>query len=214
MAVENTRADASFPKTDLWTFLFRRPNRKFPDSHVILTDAATERSYTFSDLLTLTPYIGHLLQSRCGLSKGDVLSVVASNSIEVPAVIWGALSEEIVVNPLNPALTIHELASYLKSAGSKAVVTQKDSYAAVLEATRDMGLPPSMIIVLDDDATSKVWLPNLLSFPVRAAHVSAIKNPEQEISFLVYSSGYCIVYYIYTSWFKPLTFSGVQCEPC
>ncbi|KAJ4177674.1 hypothetical protein NW767_015054 [Fusarium falciforme] len=183
MAVENAPADAVFPKTDLWTFLFQRPDR------MILTDAGTERSYTFSDLLRLTPHIGHLLQSRCGLNKGDVLSVVTSNSIDVPPVIWGALSVGVVVNPLNPAFTVNELAHYFKSAGAKAVVTQKESYAAVLEARRGTGLRPDHIIVLDDDDTSSVWLPSSSSLPEPAPHVSAIKNPEQELSFLVYSSG-------------------------
>ncbi|KAJ4154455.1 hypothetical protein NW754_001404 [Fusarium falciforme] len=189
MAVENAPADAVFPKTDLWTFLFQRPDRSFPDSQVILTDAGTERSYTFSDLLRLTPHIGHLLQSRCGLNKGDVLSVVISNSIDVPPVIWGALSVGVVVNPLNPAFTVNELAHYFKSAGAKAVVTQKESYAAVLEARRGTGLRPDHIIVLDDDDTSSVWLPSSSSLPEPAPHVSAVKNPEQELSFLVYSSG-------------------------
>lgn len=47
MAVENAPADAVFPKTDLWTFLFQRPDRSFPDSQGTVTSTPLHLSSPF-----------------------------------------------------------------------------------------------------------------------------------------------------------------------
>lgn len=152
---------------------------------------ATNRSYTFSDARKLSLNFGRTLQSKFSFRKGDVLTVVSGNCIDLPPIIWGAVSIGAVVSPLNPGFGAADLVHYLKDAGAKAVVTQKAQYEAVVKAARDAGLGQDRIIVIDD-AAQDVWQANPAAIPDAAfarRHSPPVTHPEQDLLFLVYSSG-------------------------
>lgn len=158
---------------------------------VIFTDVPSNRAYTFNDLRKLSLHFGRTLQSRFQYQKGDVLTVVSGNSIDLPPVIWGAVSIGAVVSPLNPNFSASEIVHYLTDAGAKAVVTQKAQYDAVLQAATRAGLSKDRIIVLDD-ATQGIWESDasaLLDAAFAVPHISPVQNPEKDLLFLVYSSG-------------------------
>ncbi|RHZ56282.1 acyl--CoA ligase [Aspergillus thermomutatus] len=183
--------DVVIPKTDLWSFLFQRETQSIPDSHVVLIDAATGRSYTFADVRKLSLKFGQSLQRKWNWKKGEVLTVISPNAVNLPPIIWGALSIGATVSPLNPNFPAKDLVHYLKDSGSKAVVTQKAQYAVVLEAAQKAGLNADRIIVIDD-TKQDMWQsdPSLVSDDeFRRPHIPLIVNPEKEVAFLVYSSG-------------------------
>lgn len=152
---------------------------------------ATNRSYTFSDARKLSLNFGRTLQSKFNFRKSDVLSVVSGNCIDLPPIIWGAVSIGAVVSPLNPGFGAADLVHYFKDAGAKAVVTQKAQYEAVAKAAQDAGLGQDKIIVIDD-AAQDVWQANPAAIPDTAfarRHSSPVTHPAQDLLFLVYSSG-------------------------
>ncbi|KAL3473222.1 luciferase [Aspergillus californicus] len=178
------------PRVDLWSFLFQRSPRPFPDAKVVLTEASTGRSYSFEEAKYQSLKFGDTLQKKWGLEKGQVLSVVAANSIDLPIVIWGAIAIGAIVSPLNPLFSAEELAHYFKDSGSRGVVTQRSQYPTVLQAARDSGLDPSRILVIDE--VSDIWpLDPPPSFESESSDSFSppISDPGSEVVFLVYSSG-------------------------
>ncbi|GAD99609.1 hypothetical protein ATEG_02710 [Paecilomyces variotii No. 5] len=184
-------ADVSIPDTDLWSLLFERSGRQFSDSKVVFTDAYTGRSYTFADVRKLSLNFGRTLQKRWNWQKGDVLTVISQNSIDVPPIIFGTIAIGGVVSPINPAFPANEIVHYFKDAGAKAVVTHKSLYHVVLEAVQKAGLSADRIIVTDDQ-TQKIWQPKpslLADSDFKKEHKPPISNPSRDLVFLVYSSG-------------------------
>ncbi|GAB1214973.1 hypothetical protein ATERTT37_004155 [Aspergillus terreus] len=190
MTTISPHPDVTIPNVDLWSFLFQR-KREFPDSKTLLTDAYTGRSYTFAEARKLGLHFGRLLQKEWSWKKGDVLTIFSPNAIDLPPIIWGAISVGGVVSPLNPAFSAHDLHHYLKDSQAKAVVTQRAQYPVVLEAAQKAGLSPSRIIVIDD-AVPRLWEPNPSVLPDDAysqPHQPPITDPKKDLVFLVYSSG-------------------------
>lgn len=183
--------DITIPNTDLWSFLFQRENRPFDDSKTVLTESTTGRSYSFGDAKKLGLAFGQNLQKKWNWQKGDVLTIISPNSVDLPPIIWGTIAIGGIVSPLNPAFLANELVHYLKDSGAKAVVTQKAQYPVVSEAAQKAGLSTDRIIVTDGQV-GDIWQPNasvisdeFLSRP----HTPPITNPAKEVAFLVYSSG-------------------------
>ncbi|KAF3398665.1 putative 4-coumarate--CoA ligase 1 [Talaromyces pinophilus] len=195
MTSKSPYPDIIVPDIDLWSFLFQRQNRPFPDSHVILTDAQTGRRYTFDDLRKLSLNFGSRLQERLDWRKGDVLTIFTMNAIDIPPIVWGTVAIGGVVSPLNPNFSSTELVHYLKTSQAKAIVTQKSQYAKVAQAAEGAGLPKDRIIVIDDDDNAsgdKIWQPDPYLIPdykFDSLHKSPITRPKEELAFLVFSSG-------------------------
>ncbi|GAM38660.1 hypothetical protein TCE0_033r09562 [Talaromyces pinophilus] len=202
MTSKSPYPDIIVPDIDLWSFLFQRQNRPFPDSHVILTDAQTGRRYTFDDLRKLSLNFGSRLQERLDWRKGDVLTIFSMNAIDIPPIVWGTVAIGGVVSPLNPNFSSTELVHYLKTSQAKAIVTQKSQYAKVAQAAEGAGLPKDRIIVIDDDDNAsgdKIWQPDPYLIPdykFDSLHKSPITRPKEELAFLVFSSGItCLINY-------------------
>ncbi|OJJ45318.1 hypothetical protein ASPZODRAFT_143959 [Penicilliopsis zonata CBS 506.65] len=192
MAVPSQYPDIPIPPTDIWSFLFQRPDRPFLNSQVILADVYSGRSFTFHDLQRRSLHVGHILRRRFGWHKGDVLSLVCGNSIDTPAIIWGVLAIGGIASPLNPNLPADQLAFYLQDSGAKAVVTQKAQYPAVLQACQKVGLATDRIIVIDDPTQASLFQCAASALPdaaAVAAHRPPVEDPQKEVAVLVYSSG-------------------------
>ncbi|CAD0052737.1 unnamed protein product [Aureobasidium pullulans] len=69
----------------------------------------------------------------------NVLAVFASNSIEIPAVIWGTHYCGGTVFPMNPAYTAKELTRQLLLSKTKAICTQRNFLPTVREAALEAG---------------------------------------------------------------------------
>lgn len=178
------------PKTDLWTVLFERKDRPFPDSQVIYEDPATGRNYTYSTLKQTARRFGSGLRSKWSWQKGDVLALFAQNCIDTPFVTWGAHWAGGIVSPANPAYTVRELAHHLKDSGAKALFTQKHLLGIALKAAEEVGIQKERVVLIGDDKDAEGRLAHVLGVldeEVKGQRVSL--DCERDLAFLVYSSG-------------------------
>ncbi|KAH9214213.1 hypothetical protein DL95DRAFT_446562 [Leptodontidium sp. 2 PMI_412] len=190
------------PKTDVWSALFERRDREFPDDQVIYLNPLTSRNYTYATLLTTTQAFGTLLQTHPSLTlkKGQVLALFAQNCIDTPAITWATHYAGGIVSPANPAYTVRELVHHLHDSGAKFLFTQKHLLPIALEAAREVSLPKSNIVCMGEDADRPLkesgvgWFPDLLEEGKKIVKEKGVKERvqvdcEKDLAFLVYSSG-------------------------
>ncbi|KAL3456614.1 hypothetical protein BJX64DRAFT_39039 [Aspergillus heterothallicus] len=192
MPVSSQYPSVDIPNVDLWTFLFERKDKPFPDDKVIYTDADTKRSYTFQDVKQAAVTFGQGLKSVFDWRKGDVLALYTPNSIDTPAVMYGTLWAGGVVSPSNPAYTVEELAFQLKDSGAKAIVTQLPVLDVARAAAKKVGIPDDHIVLIGDQRDPEARVKHFTSIrniSGATRYRRSKVNPEKDLSFLVYSSG-------------------------
>ncbi|KAL3417907.1 4-coumarate-CoA ligase 2 [Phlyctema vagabunda] len=192
MPTESQYPLIDIPNVDLWTLLFERKQREFPDQKVIYTDPDTDRSYTYAQIKDTAVDFGKGLKAVWDWKKGDVLALYTPNCIDIPALLWGAHWAGGIVSPANPGYTVDELAFQLKDCGSKALATQKAHLREAVAACQKVGIPEDRIILIGDERDEQA----------RFKHFTRIRNtsgatryrrtkldPQKDLAFLVYSSG-------------------------
>ncbi|KAI9923745.1 hypothetical protein ASPWEDRAFT_32322 [Aspergillus wentii DTO 134E9] len=191
MDIKSPFPDVQIPDVDLWTFLFERQDRKYSDHKVLFTDVDTGRNYTFKDMRTLALNFGHSLRQQWNWQPGDVLAVFASNSIDLPPIIWGALAVGGVVCPINPNYKVDELLHPLRDSQSKAIVTGKAQLPTVLQAAERAGISNDRVIVVDEADRIGFWEsdPAVIGDVFDGPFTPPIRDPASELAYLVYSSG-------------------------
>ncbi|KAB8268517.1 hypothetical protein BDV30DRAFT_218244 [Aspergillus minisclerotigenes] len=192
MPVSSQYPPVDIPNVDLWTFLFERKDRTFPDDNIIYQDADTQRFYTYKTLKDAALAFGQGLKAIYDWRKGDVLALFTPNSIDTPVVMWGAHWAGGVVSPANPAYTTEELAFQLKNSGAKAVITQVPQLSVVREAAKQANIPEDRIILIGDKRDPEARLKHFTSIRNISGATRYRKtkiNPDKDLSFLVYSSG-------------------------
>lgn len=192
MPVSSQYPPVDIPNVDLWTFLFERKDRAFPDDKIIYQDADTQRYYTYQGLRDAALAFGIGLKAVYDWRKGDVLALFTPNSIDTPAVMWGTHWAGGVVSPANPAYTTEELAFQLKNSGAKAVITQVPQLPVVKEAAKRANIPEDHIILIGDQRDPEARIKHFTSVRNISGATRFRKtkiNPEKDLSFLVYSSG-------------------------
>lgn len=192
MPTESLLPRIDVPNVDLWTFLFERKDREFPDDKVIYLDPNTKRSYTYAQVRNTALNFGKGLKALWDWKKGGVLGIYSPNCIDTPAVIWGTSWAGGVTSPANPGYTTEELAFQLKDSGAKALVTQKAFLKTALEACKRAGIEEDRIILMGDerDATAKYkHFTNIRNISGASRYRKTKINPSKDLAFLVYSSG-------------------------
>ncbi|KAK1147183.1 hypothetical protein N8T08_001922 [Aspergillus melleus] len=172
------------PSVDLWSFLFERGDRPYPEQKALFTDADTGRSLNYGQIRQQALTFGHSLRRKWNWQNGDVLAVFAPNSIDLPPLIWGTLAIGGVVCPINPSYRAEELLHPLKDAKAKALVTQRAQYPVAIEAAKKAGLPADRVLILDE-------LPRDMADDgvTYGPHKAPVARPDTDLAFLVYSSG-------------------------
>ncbi|KAE8351076.1 hypothetical protein BDV28DRAFT_26531 [Aspergillus coremiiformis] len=192
MPVSSQYPSIDIPNLDLWTFLFDRKNKPFPDDKTIYQDADTQRYYTYQGLKDAALSFGTGLKALYNWRKGDVLALFTPNSIDTPAVMWGTHWAGGVVSPANPAYTTEELVFQLKGSGARAVITQVPQLPVVREAAKQANIPEDCIILIGDQRDPEARIKHFTSIRniSGAAKYRKTKiNPDKDLAFLVYSSG-------------------------
>lgn len=218
MPVASHYPPVDIPNVDLWTFLFEREGRQFPDdksqfpncqlarafsphfkippaanrSLVIYQDAETQRYYTYQSLKDAALSFGKGLKAIWDWRKGDVLALFTPNSIDTPVVMWGAHWAGGVVSPANPAYTVEELVFQLQNSGAKALATQVPQLPVATEAAKRAGIPEDRIFLIGDERDPQAKIKHFTSVRNISGATRFRKTkivPEKDLSFLVYSSG-------------------------
>ncbi|KAI0401216.1 hypothetical protein F4802DRAFT_609505 [Xylaria palmicola] len=194
MPVQPLYSDIDIPDVDLWTYLFERKDRPWPDNKDIYTDAGTKRSYTWLQVKNTAIEFGRGLRSQWGFKKGDVLGFFTPNSVDYAPVFFGVHYVGGAASTANPSYTAKELAFQMKDSAAKGIITQLPMLPVVLEAARAIGLPEDRIILLGDGRDpsgrfnhfTEIKATGLLgTFHSGQARV----DPKKDLAFLVYSSG-------------------------
>lgn len=159
---------------------------------MIYTDPDASRSYTYGQVRSTATEFGKGLKSQWGWKNGDVLAFFTPNSIDTPALTWGAHWAGGIVSPANPGYTADEFAFQLKDAGAKAVVTQKCFLKTACEAAKIVEIPEDRIILLGNETDETGRFKHFCSIRDMSgtSHYKRTRaNPKKDIAFLVYSSG-------------------------
>ncbi|KAJ5112426.1 hypothetical protein N7532_000471 [Penicillium argentinense] len=193
MPVASNYPTVDIPNVDLWSFLFERKDRPFPDDKIIYQDAESQRHYTYKTLKEASLEFGKGLKATYDWKKGDVLALFTPNSIDTPVLMWGALWAGGIISPANPAYTVEELAFQLENSGAKALATQEFLLPVATAAAKKAGIPEDHIMLVERGAEGGTY---------RAKHFTSVRNisratryrkqkinPETDIAVLPYSSG-------------------------
>ncbi|KAL8641538.1 MAG: hypothetical protein Q9228_001658 [Teloschistes exilis] len=192
MPTESTYPPIDIPNIDIWALLFEREDRLYPDDHVIYLDPETRRSYTYTEVKNTAVEFGKGLKSVWEWRKGNVLGIFSPNSIDTPALIWGAQWAGAVVCPANSGSTVKELAFQLQDSGAKALATQKALLPTAIEAAKQVGIPEDRILLIGDDRDDSMRFKHFSSLRNLAGtsrYRRAKVDPRNDLAFLVYSSG-------------------------
>jgi 4-coumarate--CoA ligase len=193
MPIKSTYPDVELQKTDIFSFLFNRKDRPFPESKVIFQDAdETSRQYTYASIKSQSIDFAKGLKSIYDFSKGDVLSLFSPNDIDVVPVVFGTLWAGGVVSPANPAYTVDEFAFQLKDCGAKVIACHIASLPTAKAAAAKVGIPESNIFTIgsgrDPKFTIKTW-ESVRPLSGTSRYRQTKIDPENDLAFLVYSSG-------------------------
>ncbi|TAQ87277.1 hypothetical protein B7494_g4381 [Chlorociboria aeruginascens] len=192
MPTESLYPLLDIPNVDVWSFLFERKERQFPDDKVIYVDPDNALSYTYAQVRASALEFGKGLKALWDWQKGDVLALYTPNCIDTPAVTWGTLWAGGVISPANPGYTANELAFQLRDSSSKALVTQLAFLETAQEACALAGIPPDRILVMgverDRELKFKHWT-NIRNTSGATRYRRTKITPKQDLAFLVYSSG-------------------------
>ncbi|KAH6853049.1 putative amp-binding enzyme [Alternaria rosae] len=189
MPIESSYPPIAIPAVDVWTYFLERPDREYPEDHVLFVDVATGRKLTYALLRSCAKQFGSALQERWQWRKGDVLAIMTPNDIDVAPATFGALLVGGVVCPLNFMYTVDELVSQLTSSKAKGLLTNVACLEVACKAASKFGLPLDRILLVGN---------NMPTNPVQ--HFSSLKSasdsikrveidPKEDLAYLVYSSG-------------------------
>lgn len=191
MPTKSTYPPVTEEFSDLWKLLFERKT-DFPEDKVIFSDADSDRNYTYAQVKNTAIEFGKGLKSAWEWKKGDVLALYTPNSIDTPAIIWGALWAGGIVSPANPGYNVEELVFQLKDSGAKAIATQRPLLGVATKAAKQVGIPEDQIILLGDenDPTRKFkHFQSIRNLAEASRYRRSKVNPKEDLAFLVYSSG-------------------------
>ena len=193
MPIRSLYPDFDLQQTDIFSFLFNRKDRPFPEDKVIFQDAdKPSRQYTYADVKNKSIDFGKGLKSVFDFKKGDVLGLFSQNDIDVPPIVFGALWAGGVVSPANPGYTVDEFAFQLKDSGASLVAVHLTSLDIAKVACAKANIPDSNIIVIGDGKdptfTHKHWS-SIRNISGATRYRPAKIDPENDLAFLVYSSG-------------------------
>ncbi|KAH8731357.1 4-coumarate-CoA ligase-like protein [Phaeosphaeriaceae sp. PMI808] len=193
MPFKSQYSSLPIPDIDLWAFLFERKDKPFADDKVIYFDPYSKRSYTYAQVKEVAINFGKGLKHLWDWQKDDVLALYTPNCIDTPAITWGCHWAGGVLSPANPNYTVEELVFQLKDSGARAIVTQLPFIQNAQEAAKKVGIPLNKVIVMGDLKDPSHVVKHFTSIINTSGSAkyrrTKIKNPGEDLAFLVYSSG-------------------------
>ncbi|KAG9439010.1 hypothetical protein H6P81_019175 [Aristolochia fimbriata] len=120
------------------SFLFQKSS-SYQD-RLALVDSETGEALDFGQLKTMVQRVSHGFV-KLGLKKGDVILILAPNSIEYPVCFLGIVASGAIATTVNPLYTVAEISKQAKDSGAKLVVT----VPALWDKVKDLGLRPLLL---------------------------------------------------------------------
>ncbi|KPM46080.1 hypothetical protein AK830_g521 [Neonectria ditissima] len=191
MPLNSPFVDVDIPLVDIWSYYMEGP-KDFPDTHTILVDGDTDRSYTFGQVKDLSISLGRGLQHVFGWQKGDVLGFFAPNHIDTAIVNLGVIWAGGIASPANPTYTAEELAHQLIDSQAKALVTHGALLQIACKAAELAHISLDNIILLGDERDDEGRFKHWTEVTAKGAWIKPRRptiDPRKDLVYLVYSSG-------------------------
>jgi acyl-CoA synthetase (AMP-forming)/AMP-acid ligase II len=154
-----------------------------------LIDGMSGREYSYNAIAEAISKFSSGIQ-RLGFVKGDVLTIVAPNSIEFPIVYLGTLAAGGVVSPCNHCYSADKLAYQFRHSRTKYVATVSAILPAVQEAVEKSGAEKIVLLDSFDTHTSPG---NIISYNSllkdSGSLFSPIRTEPDDVVILPYTSG-------------------------
>nr|XP_043613474.1 probable CoA ligase CCL7 [Erigeron canadensis] len=115
--------------TSMVSFLFRNVS-SYPDKPA-LVDADSGETLTFSAFKTTVAKLSHALNTQLGITKDDVVLVLAPNSIQYPVCLFSVIALGAIATTVNPQHTVQELSKQIKDSNPKLIITIQELYQKV-----------------------------------------------------------------------------------
>ncbi|KAF6140222.1 hypothetical protein GIB67_000270 [Kingdonia uniflora] len=122
------------PNISMVQFLFR--NSTSYSNHLALIDSDSTETLTFSQLKTTIAKVAHGF-IQLGIKKGDVVLILAPNSLQFPVSFLGVTAIGAIATTVNPLYTVTEITKQVKDSKPKLVVTVSQLW----EKVKGFGLP-------------------------------------------------------------------------
>ncbi|XP_068639969.1 piperic acid--CoA ligase [Aristolochia californica] len=170
------------------SFLFQKSS-SYQD-RLALVDAESGEALNFGQFKSMVQRVSHGFV-KLGLKKGDVILILAPNSIHYPVCFLGAVAFGAIATTVNPMYTASEISKQAKDSGAKLVVT----VPALWDKVKDLGLRPVILEPKNESAKSiasdygAIHLSDLIEMagPVSDFPPASIK--QTDTAALLYSSG-------------------------
>jgi acyl-CoA synthetase (AMP-forming)/AMP-acid ligase II len=140
---------------------------KYKDK-VLFIQPSTGEKLTFSEFGAALEAVHRLLEQQ-QIGKGDVVTLIAANSIDLAVMLYGVMTFGAIAKPLNPQITSVEMEKLLSHSGS-----------SVIFADRRIDIPQYQGKYLDIDSYRRSG---------RAGHVVSGVEQEDSPALLIYTSG-------------------------
>lgn len=171
----------------------RRNAQRIGTTEAIVTvaaDGATRRAITFAELNSDANRVASALAAR-GLGRGDVLAVLARNSIETLVVFWGAAKLGVAVTGVNFTYTGRELHHQVAHSGAAAVLVAGEFVDRIAPLRPE--LPAVRHWIVDETAGGPApdgdWEPLSALLAAGADVEPDVELHEDDVAIIPYTSG-------------------------
>ena len=166
--------------------LVDRNVREGRGENIAFIDPATRLSY--ADLMARCNRVANALP-RLGIAREHRIALIMLDTVDLPAVFWGAIKAGVVPIPLNTLLPLDQWRYMIEDSRADAVVISADLLERAAPVLAEIaGLRHLHVIVSGRDSDDKlIGLEPLLS--TSPASADAVDSHADDIAFWLYSSG-------------------------
>ncbi|KAM0024869.1 putative AMP-dependent synthetase/ligase, AMP-binding enzyme domain, ANL domain-containing protein [Helianthus debilis subsp. tardiflorus] len=168
--------------TSMTTFLFRNIS-SYPNKPA-LHDSDSGETLTFSQFKTTVAKLSHAFNTQLGITKNDVVLILAPNSIQYPVAVYSIIALGAIVTTVNPQYTVGEISKQIKDSNPKVIITVQDLY----EKVANFGLP---VVFLGSGGVKKgcFYVKDLILTSGSVSELPKVEISGDHTAALLYSSG-------------------------
>ncbi|KAK9190133.1 hypothetical protein WN943_018735 [Citrus x changshan-huyou] len=174
-------------RTDLDTATFvlsRFPHPDLAASRVALIDSATRERVTYAQLHRSIRSLAFGLYHALGVRKGDVVFVLAPNSLLYPSICLAIFSLGAILSPANPINTESEIVKQVRDSGAKLIISASEE----LQKLTKVNVP--VIVTSRDQSNDKsVSVEELIECCDAADELPGCQLTQDDTAAILYSSG-------------------------
>jgi 4-coumarate--CoA ligase len=176
------------PCISTWEFIFGNSSSVAPDKTVYV-DEQSGVSLTWRDTRSLALRFANAFVFEFSLAKGDIVALVSSNSLYIPAFVLAAQAVGIICSPASALFNAAELEYQIADSCAKHVFCGEDQWSTAREVCERLGLPSPVILDKSDRLGKTTIWSSLKPETSCPTDFGTSYDPCNDIAVLSYSSG-------------------------